>query len=62
MYSTRASVRLRKSARVLSTARRTIVTTPYSTPAPHASRLTDADVDAARKYCSNLLQYVFIIQ
>jgi hypothetical protein len=56
MYSTRASVRLRKCPRIMLSSRCTYATTAYSTPAPHASRITDTDVAEARKYCSNLLQ------
>ncbi|KAG9246505.1 Squalene/phytoene synthase [Calycina marina] len=31
-------------------------TTPYSQPAPYPSNITEADVGAARSYCSSLLQ------
>ncbi|CZT01056.1 probable ribosomal protein MRP17, mitochondrial [Rhynchosporium agropyri] len=37
-------------------ATRAYATTPYSAPAPNPSRITDADVHAARSYCANLLQ------
>ncbi|KAE8444907.1 hypothetical protein EG329_014155 [Mollisiaceae sp. DMI_Dod_QoI] len=56
MYSTRASIRLARSTKFPKPSRCTYATTPYSAPAPHASRITDADVNAARAYCSGLLQ------
>ncbi|KFY38750.1 hypothetical protein V495_06397 [Pseudogymnoascus sp. VKM F-4514 (FW-929)] len=56
MYSTRASIRLKCTARRVSTAKCAYATTSYSTPAPNASRLTDQDISAARSYCSTLVQ------
>lgn len=57
MYSTRAAARLQKCGKLQYDLRCAYATTPYGTPAPHASRITDADVNAARSYCSNLLQW-----
>ncbi|CZR57291.1 probable ribosomal protein MRP17, mitochondrial [Phialocephala subalpina] len=54
MYPSRASIRLGRCTKLRQ--RCTYATTPYSTPAPHASRITDADVHAARTYCSGLLR------
>ncbi|KAG0648959.1 NADH dehydrogenase (ubiquinone) complex assembly factor 6, partial [Hyphodiscus hymeniophilus] len=56
MYYLRAFSRLQRCRRLQYDLRCTFATTPYSTPEPHASRITDADVTAARSYCSNLLQ------
>ncbi|PBP18552.1 hypothetical protein BUE80_DR010687 [Diplocarpon rosae] len=56
MFSTRSSVRLRLNCELPIVTKRTYATTPYSTPARHPSRITEADVHAARSYCSNLLQ------
>ncbi|KAF4622792.1 hypothetical protein G7Y89_g14231 [Cudoniella acicularis] len=56
MYSTRASIRLRIAKRTEALIWRSYATTPYSTPAPYASRITDRDVHGARLYCSNLVQ------
>ncbi|KAH8672714.1 Squalene/phytoene synthase [Tricladium varicosporioides] len=56
MYSTRASIRLRVSRNCRPFSRCTYATTVYSTPAPHPSQITDADVNGARLYCSNLVK------
>ncbi|KAL3423311.1 squalene/phytoene synthase [Phlyctema vagabunda] len=57
MFYTRVGVRLQKAARFpRNSACPYATTTAYSTPAPHASRLTESDVVAARAYCSNLVQ------
>ncbi|KAH7419333.1 Squalene/phytoene synthase [Cadophora sp. MPI-SDFR-AT-0126] len=56
MYYGRASIRLGSRTGLPLVVKRTLATTSYSTPAPHPSRITDADVLAARTYCANLLQ------
>merc|ERR1712093_386057 len=56
MYHGRASIRLGRLTGIRLGAKRTYATTSYSTPAPHPSRITDADVHAARTYCATLLQ------
>ncbi|KAI9051595.1 hypothetical protein LZ554_004639 [Drepanopeziza brunnea f. sp. 'monogermtubi'] len=56
MYCTRGNVRLQIFSGSCNTVNRTYATTAYSTPAPHPSRISAADVQAARSYCSNLLQ------
>merc|ERR1711977_286294 len=56
MYHGRASIRLGSLTGIRLGAKRTYATTSYSTPAPHPSRITDADVHAARTYCATLLQ------
>ncbi|TVY29905.1 NADH dehydrogenase (ubiquinone) complex I,assembly factor [Lachnellula hyalina] len=56
MYAEQLSLRLRIQTISRPRLRCTYATTPYSTPAPHASRITEADVDGARSYCSNLVQ------
>ena len=58
MYSTRASIRLRTPLKSKPLLKCAYATTPYSTPAPHPSRISDADVNGARIYCSNLIQSV----
>ncbi|RDW94716.1 hypothetical protein BP5796_00479 [Coleophoma crateriformis] len=55
MYYIRGRVSLRPCAKVKSIWRCTY-STAYSTPAPHASQITEADISAARGYCSNLIQ------
>ncbi|EPE26056.1 Terpenoid synthase [Glarea lozoyensis ATCC 20868] len=56
MYSARASVRFPLQLKRSLQSRCAFATTSYSTPAPHPSRITDADVQGARLYCSNLVQ------
>ncbi|CAL3966416.1 unnamed protein product [Diplocarpon coronariae] len=56
MNSTRSSVRLRSYRELCNGAKRKYGTTSYNTPAPHPAQISEADVLAARSYCSNLLQ------
>ncbi|KAG9233776.1 Squalene/phytoene synthase [Amylocarpus encephaloides] len=56
MYSTRASIRLQSQLKLKSLQKCAYATTSYSTPAPHPSRITAADVNGARAYCSNLVR------
>lgn len=56
MFSSRASIKVRAAIRQPQVKRCGYATTSYSTPAPNASRLTDEDINAARAYCTNLVQ------
>jgi hypothetical protein len=56
MYSVRARAQLHRYADLFHSSKCAYATTSYGTPAQHASRITEADVNAARSYCANLLQ------
>ncbi|CAG8976198.1 hypothetical protein HYALB_00011129, partial [Hymenoscyphus albidus] len=56
MYSTRASIRLRAHIERKPLLRCAYATTPYGGPAPYPSRVTEADVNGARAYCSKLVK------
>ena len=56
MYSARGRARLHRYVNSFHSSKCTYATTSYSTPAQHASRITEADVNVARSYCANLLQ------
>lgn len=56
MYSARASIRLQAHTKCKPLLRCAYATTPYSGPAPYPSRVTEADVNGARAYCSRLVK------
>ncbi|KAA8567877.1 hypothetical protein MFRU_010g00540 [Monilinia fructicola] len=56
MYKSQALRRLQSYSKAYINSRCAYATTPYSTPAPYASRLSEEDINQARKYCANLIQ------